>query len=185
MSVELHHEPERETSDVHLSVGLVLGEHRKPRNVRVDDENDIRLLDERVLAAERDTEVRGVVEGEVDDGEARLEDSHAEEFDELGECRDGSRVATEVGSDDEGLLCADEGVGDAGDDLVVQRGRLERRPDLFDADVGDGFRVKVFLRRFALRPDVNGSCCELRGQREYETGRREVRGAPFGSDSAN
>jgi hypothetical protein len=152
--------PERKEENAHLSVRLVLREHREPGNVGVEDEDHVRLFDESILAAESDTKVRWVVEREVDDGEARLENPDTEEVDEFDESRNGRRIATEVGGNNERLLRTDESVGDSADDLTVQRRRLERRPDLLDANVGNSLRVEVFFRRFTLSPDINRTCTE-------------------------
>lgn len=67
------------------------------------------------MLAERETGVRRMGEGEVDGGEAGLEDGHGGEVDKLDQLLDGSMVATEVRGDDQRLLRLGEGVGDASD----------------------------------------------------------------------
>jgi hypothetical protein len=86
-----------------------------PRDVRVKDKDEVGLLDKLVVLTKGYAGVGRVREGEVDGREARLENGDGCQVDELDQLLNRGMVSTEVGGDDQWLLCLCERVGDAND----------------------------------------------------------------------
>lgn len=109
-----------------LSARCWLVEHRRVRDVSIDDQDDVRLGQAGVLVhavTERDD--AAMIHRQVDDGGIGEMDRDLERLDELREQRDVGRVATDVRGDQVGTLRREESVDDGVEGCAGQTARGE------------------------------------------------------------